>query len=260
VFSVLQVSPSVDPQPARVRTAATARKRTRFIEGLIGYAPWKYGARNLSGFPSNFRRPKPVFGLLGSGLGTYRVRPMRLLRRGLIAICASTLLAGCPSKPQPPAPTDGGVAEAPHEDAGTPTPPPASFTLRYQLKDGGMDPIALAVDEQPTIESTSVLELRSSVGLRNYRIRLFDEAERAMVSDDSAEETPNGVIYRISLPTPLKSGHKYTLVLDAQTGSTFTDSLGRELQDLRLEFQIAGEKEKEAPAPPPKKPGKKKRR
>ncbi len=125
-----------------------------------------------------------------------------------------------------------------------------------------MEPIALTVDEQPTIESTSVLELRSSIGLRNYRIRLFDEADRAMVSDDSAEETPNGVIYRISLPTPLRSGHKYTLVLDAQTGSSFTDTLGRELQDLRLEFQIAGEKEKEAPAPPPKnkKNGKKKRR
>jgi hypothetical protein len=97
-----------------------------------------------------------------------------------------------------------------------------------------------------------VLELRSSIGLRNYRIRIFDEADRAMVSDDSAEETPNGVNYRISLPTPLKSGHKYTLVLDAQTGSTFTDTQGREIQDLRLEFQIAGEKEKEAPAPAPK--------
>lgn len=119
-----------------------------------------------------------------------------------------------------------------------------------------MDPITLTVDEQPTIESTSMLELRSSIGLRNYRIRLFDEADRAMVSDDSAEETPNGIVYRISLPTPLKSGHKYTLVLDAQTGATFTDTLGRELQDLRFEFQIAGEKEKETPAPPPKKPGK----
>lgn len=126
-----------------------------------------------------------------------------------------------------------------------------------------MEPIALTVDEQPTIEPTSVLELRSSIGLRNYRIRLFDEADRAMVTDDSAEETPAGVIYRISLPTPLKSGHKYTLVLDAQTGSAFTDTQGREVQDLRMEFQIAGEKEKETPAPTPtnknKKPEKKKK-
>lgn len=183
---------------------------------------------------------------------------MRLLRRGLLAICASTLLAGCPSK-QPAGPADGGVVEAPAPDAGagTPATPPASFVVQYQRGDGGMEPIALAADERPTIESTSVLEIRSSIGLRNYRIRLFDEAERAMVSDDTAEETPNGIIYRISLPTPLKSGHQYTVVIDAQTGASFTDTLGREIQDLRFEFQVTGEKEKEAPAPPPKKNDKK---
>ncbi len=111
--------------------------------------------------------------------------------------------------------------------------------------------IPLADEERPLIEPTSVVELRSSLGLRNYRIRLFDEIDRAMVSDDSAEESPDGVTYRISLPTPLKTGHKYTLVVDAQTGTAFTDSLGREIDDLRLEFQVAGEKEK--PAPPKKK-------
>jgi hypothetical protein len=79
-----------------------------------------------------------------------------------------------------------------------------------------------------------------------------------MISDDSAEETPDGVIYRITVPTPLKSGHKYTVVLDAQTGTAFTDALGRELQDLRLEFQIAGEKEKDKP-PAPKNQKKKRR-
>ncbi len=122
-----------------------------------------------------------------------------------------------------------------------------------------MEPIPVVVDERPTIEPTSVIELRSSMSLRNYRVRLFDEVERAMVSDDSAEETADGVIYRITVPTPLKTGHKYTLVLDAQTGTAFTDTLGRELQDLRFEFQIAGEKEKDKP-PPPKKNEKKKRK
>ncbi len=123
-----------------------------------------------------------------------------------------------------------------------------------------MEAIPLAVEERPTIEPTSMIELRSSIGLRNYRIRLFDEVERAMVSDDSAEETPSAVIYRISLPTPLKSGHKYTVVLDAQTGSTFTDTLSREIEDHRFEFQVAGEKEKDTPAPPSKKNETKKKR
>jgi hypothetical protein len=184
---------------------------------------------------------------------------MRFPRRGFFAICASLLLAGCPDK-QPTTPVDGGTAEALQQDAGPAMPPPAAFTIRYQLGDGGMEPIPLAVEEKPTIEATSVIELHSSIGLRNYRVRLFDEIERAMVSDDSAEESPNGVIYRISLPTPLKSGHKYTLVLDAQTGTAFTDALGREVDELRFEFQVAGEKEKDAPPPPPKKNEKKKRR
>jgi hypothetical protein len=175
---------------------------------------------------------------------------MRFLRCGFFAICASILLTGCPDK-QAATSTDGSIAEAP-QDAGPAVPPPAAFTIRYQLNDGGMEPLPLAVEERPTIEVTSVIELRSSIGLRNYRIRLFDEIERAMISDDSAEETPNGVIYRISLPTPLKSGHKYTLVLDAQTGTAFTDTLGREVDELRFQFQVAGEKEKDAPPPSPK--------
>lgn len=174
-----------------------------------------------------------------------------------MALCLSTLLAGCPDK-QSATLADGGVTEAP-QDAGPAAPPPAAFTVRYQLNDGGMEAIPLAVDERPTIESTSVLELRSSIGLRNYRIRLFDEVERAMVSDDSAEESPSGVTYRIALPTPLKSGHKYTVVLDAQTGSSMTDALGREVEDLRFEFQVAGEKEKDVPPSPPKKNEKKKK-
>jgi hypothetical protein len=180
---------------------------------------------------------------------------MRLLRHGLAALCASLLLAGCPDKQQPTTTVDAGVTEAPKETPATP--PPATFTLRYQHPDGGLEQIPLAVDERPTIEPTSVIELRSSLGLRNYRVRLFDEVDRAMISDDSAEESPDGVLYRITLPNPLKTGHRYTLVVDAQTGAAFTDTLGRELEDLRLEFQIAGEKEK--PAPPPKNEKKKRR-
>jgi hypothetical protein len=183
---------------------------------------------------------------------------MCFLRCGFFALCASILLTGCPDK-QSATSADGGITEAP-QDAGPAVPLPAAFTIQYQLNDGGMEPIPLAVEEMPTIEATSVIELHSSIGLRNYRIRLFDEIDRAMISDDSAEETPNGVIYRLSLPTPLKSGHKYTLVLDAQTGTAFTDTLGREVEELRFQFQVAGEKEKDAPPPPPNKNDKKKRR
>jgi hypothetical protein len=194
---------------------------------------------------------------------------MRLLRFGLAAIacCGSLVLAGCPDKPAATTP-DAGVAEAPQVPQ---TPPPARFTLQYQplpapdagLSDGGLAlaadaglaEISLAPDEKPLIEPTSMLELRSSIGLRNYRVRLFDEAERAVVSDDDVEESDAGVLYRINLPQPLKTGFEYTLVVDAQTGTAFTDTQGREVEELRATFQVAGEKEK--PAPPP---AKKKRR
>ncbi|ADO72096.1 conserved uncharacterized protein [Stigmatella aurantiaca DW4/3-1] len=180
---------------------------------------------------------------------------MRLARLGPIVLCASLILTGCPDK-QPTGPLDSGTVTDAVPDAGS-GPVATSFTLRYQLGDAGLEPIAMTVDERPSIEPTSVLELRSSRPLRNYRIRLFDEADRAMISDDSVEESADGIVYRITLPNPLKTGHRYTLVADAQTGAAFTDSLGRELEDLRFEFQVAGEKEK--PAPPPKKDPKKRR-
>ena len=178
---------------------------------------------------------------------------MRLLRLSF-AVCAAALaVAGCP---KPSAPTDdagvtaAGAETAAEADAG---PGPASFTFQYALPDGGLEAIPLVGEEEgrPLIDPTSTLELRSTLALRNYRVRLFDEAERAMVSDDTAEESPNGLLYRISLPTPLKSGHKYTLVIDAQTGTSMTDSQGREVPDTRIPFQVSGEKEK--PPPPLKK-------
>ncbi|KFA93828.1 hypothetical protein Q664_06555 [Archangium violaceum Cb vi76] len=180
---------------------------------------------------------------------------MRLLRLSF-AVCAAAALAvaGCP---KPSAPTDdagvpaAGAAEpAAEADAG---PGLASFSLQYTLPDAGLEAIPLVGEEEgrPLIDPTSTLELRSTLALRNHRVRLFDEADRAMVSDDSAEESPDGLLYRISLPTPLKSGHKYTLVIDAQTGTSMTDSQGREVPDMRIPFQVSGEKEK--PQPPPTK-------
>ncbi|HZH18145.1 MAG TPA: hypothetical protein VE057_27580 [Archangium sp.] len=178
---------------------------------------------------------------------------MRLLRLSF-AVCAAALaVAGCP---KPSAPTDdAGVTAAGESDTSAEADAgsgPASFSLQSMLPDAGLEAIPLVGEEEgrPVIDPTSTLELRSTLALRNYRVRLFDEAERAMVSDDSAEESPNGLLYRISLPTPLKSGHKYTLVIDAQTGTSMTDSQGREVPDMRIPFQVSGEKEK---PPPPKK-------
>lgn len=182
---------------------------------------------------------------------------MRLFRRtGLAALCGLTaaLLTGCPDK-TPQAPVDGGSTSA----TATPdaAPEAVAFTLQYQAPDAGLALIPLSLEEKPLVEPTSDLELRSTLPLRNYRVRLMDEADRAMVSDDSVTESDDGLVYRIHLPQPLKTGYSYTLVVDAQTGTAFQDSRGRDVDDLRAAFQIAGDKEKPKPPAPPAKGGKK---
>ncbi|MBU8894751.1 hypothetical protein DRW03_26780 [Corallococcus sp. H22C18031201] len=182
-----------------------------------------------------------------------------LLRTGFAATCCglALVLAGCPSKTPAPG-LDGGVA-ASVVDAGI-APPVAVFSLQYQSPDAGLATIPLALDEKPLVEPTSVLELRSSVPLRNYRVRLFDESDRAVVSDDRATESETGLEYRIGLPEPLKTGFSYTLVVDAQTGSSLTDAQGHDIDDLRAQFQVAGEKEKPKPSPAPAKSKAKKKK
>ena len=183
---------------------------------------------------------------------------MRLFRRtGLAALCGLTaaLLTGCPDKTPDTAAVDGGVTGAPAvPDAGPDT---VVFQLQYQAPDAGLALIPLALDEKPLIEPTSDLELRSTLPLRNYRVRLMDEADRAMISDDSVTEADDGLVYRIHLPQPLKTGFSYTLVVDAQSGTAFQDARGRDVEDLRAAFQVIGEKEKPKP---PEKPSKKKRK
>ena len=119
-----------------------------------------------------------------------------------------------------------------------------------------MVPIPFVPGERSLIEPTQTLEVRPNLTLLNSRIRVFDEVDHAMISDDEVLEPPPALDggpgtglagYRIHFPTPLKTGHRYSLVIDAQTGTTFSDSIGRSHPDWRLEFQIAGEKEKPAP-------------
>lgn len=171
---------------------------------------------------------------------------MRRLSPGLLLSVFA--LTACPDKAvDAPAP-DAGVARAEPPDAG---PPPLAAKARAELTDGGWEELPLEAGERPVIEPTQRLEVTTNIGLTNYRVRVFDEVDRAMESNDEAEEHPDRLVYRIGFLQPLKTGHRYTLAVDAQTGASVIDTRGRVHPDLRYEFQIAGEKEK--PAPPPKK-------
>lgn len=160
-------------------------------------------------------------------------------------------LFGCPDKKGTGDPTDaGGAAVVTPGEPIQPAPPELELQVRLVQLDGGTTVIPLEGGEQPEIEPVSALEVTSNLPLRNYRVRLFDEVDRAMVSDDVAEETDGGIRYQIALPSPLKTGHKYTVVLDPQTGPEFTDAQGRAYAEKRVTMKVAGEKEK---PPPPKK-------
>lgn len=182
---------------------------------------------------------------------------MRLRIRLLLACCLSLAPLAC--REQPAGAPDAGAAAAPADGGDQPAviPDVVTFTLTETLLDAGVQGIVFGGSERPLVEPTQLLELRTDLGLTNHRVRLLDEAGRAMVSDDEAADSSSGFVYRISLPEPLKTGHRYTLVIDAQTGATITDAAGRPVPDQRFEFQVAGEKEK--PAPPPKKPARKRR-
>lgn len=139
-------------------------------------------------------------------------------------------------------------------DAGSPH-RELALSLKALLPDGGFAPVELQPHSRPLIDSTRKLELSTNVALRNHRIRIFDEADRVMISDDQGSD--EGTDYQITFHDPLKPGHRYTLVLDAQTGSSFTDDHGNAQSEQRLEFQVSGEKEK---APARKATAKKRRR
>jgi hypothetical protein len=126
-------------------------------------------------------------------------------------------------------------------------------TVNAEVPDAGMLAIPFFREDRPEIPPARALLVETNLPLQNYRVRVFDEADRAMVSDDDAEDADGGVLgvrYRIEFPEPLKTGHRYAVVVDAQTGPELLDSLGRPHDDVRLEFRIAGEKVKPQQAPP----------
>lgn len=182
-----------------------------------------------------------------------------MARRGAVLVLLAVLVPACRDRVQDALRDDAGVATADGADGGVAAAAgPVEFTLRSVLPDAGVEAIPTeAVDERPEIAPTQTLQLDVTGGLRNYRVRLFDEVDRAMVSDDLQNDAGGVLSYRIQLPEPLRTGHRYTLVIDSQSGATMLDARGEPVADQRIGFRVAGEKEK--PAPPPK-PARRKRR
>jgi hypothetical protein len=168
---------------------------------------------------------------------------MRTWKVGLWVV--ALLVAGCP---RPQVPTVDAGAPVAVADAGLVV--PLAIDLEVTLPDGGTERHALLGLETPLVSPAQHLVVESNRPLHNARIRILDEADRVVESDDVPEQTPTLLRYHVDLLKPLDSGHRYAVLVDAQSGATFDDGSGREIPEQRLEFRTSGEREKPK-APPP---------
>jgi hypothetical protein len=143
------------------------------------------------------------------------------------------VLAGCPAPPV----LDAGMADsgAVVIDAG----PPA-------IVDAGPPPGPLAIDVAvpDEVDPVQQLEVRIPVVLKDYRLRVFDDSDRIVPSDDTAKEADGGIDYGIAFTEPLKPGHKYRLTIEAQRGDVIDDHY----RDVERTFRVRGELERPAGA------------
>jgi hypothetical protein len=168
-----------------------------------------------------------------------------------VKLCAVAALAvGCQRPPSAPADA-GPPAVAEVVDAGPRV--PLALDLLVNLPDGGTERHALLGLETPVVSPARQLLLESNRPLHNVRIRVLDESDRALESDDVPEESPTGLRYHIELLRSLEPGHRYAVMVDAQSGATFDDGFGKEVPEQRLEFRTGGEREKAKPASPKRK-------
>jgi hypothetical protein len=166
------------------------------------------------------------------------------------------LLTGCPARTT----SDAGSpqADASVADAGEAAAPPTEIVINLvaDFPDGGSATVDFGQTVRPIIDPPKALHLTTNIPLRDYRIRVFDSADKVVPSDDSPTDYGNHLEYGIVFVEPLDPGSKYSLLIDAQSGAGVTDPSGRSHPDLRREFATSGEKPK-GDKPKPKKKKKK---
>lgn len=176
---------------------------------------------------------------------------MRIGWRAAAVAMAALVLLGCPAeKPvEPPdaateAPVDAGVAEV--IDAGPPAPLRLEFAVTAR-RDGGEDLLAFSEDATE-IDPATGFTLTTPVRLKDYRVRLFDWNDQVVPSDDTAELADGGLTYRIDLAAPLKTGRRYSLLVDAELAPQIDDEAGRHYDDVRMELKVRGDVVPDKPA------------
>jgi hypothetical protein len=192
----------------------------------------------------------------------------------IVLIAAALVLAACHREGF----ADAGVADAgpaANVDAGPPPLPELTITLQYArtpvamsdagtpLPDAGagtdagtqLEAVQLMPGERSAIPPVQALTIVVNRGLRNARLRVLDEADRVVASDETLDERPDSIRDELHFEAPLEPGHRYVLVLDAENGAQILDERGQPILGRRREFATTGER----PPPVKKAPPAKKR-
>jgi hypothetical protein len=168
----------------------------------------------------------------------------RLLRTWLTVFSLMLLLPACRAHP--------GLADAGATSASGPLDAGSRVVLELHIEvhlpDGGVVQALLDTSAAAVLPVTRAMDVAVNLPLHNYRLRVLDEVDRALASDDVPEETHGKLRYHIAFMAPLRSGHRYTVLLDAQSGATFDDGSGAALNEQRFEFRTEGEREKDTPS------------
>ncbi|MCU0699677.1 MAG: hypothetical protein MUC96_24475 [Myxococcaceae bacterium] len=155
-------------------------------------------------------------------------------------LAVALLLLGCPREAPEVRSSDVGDAsvDAGPVDAGPPA--PLAFRLEFTLSDGGVA-VFDEFDAGVVVEPARVVELSAPVALEGARVRLLDWTDSVVPSDDVLETSDAGFRYRIELVQPLKPGRSYAVLVDSESADRVTDLLGRDFDEWRLAFRVAGE-------------------
>lgn len=169
----------------------------------------------------------------------------------LRALALVLLLSACPRASDSPAQSapdarveadaavDAGpeASDAGPSDAGLPV---LTLTLTAAT-DGGTSLVTVGPDGRAELEPTATLILEFPTRLRDYRVRLFDDRDLVLPSDDAATLTDGGLLYEVDLLQPLAPGRSYLLMVDGELGPQVLDQEGRAHEDVRLVLNVRGE-------------------
>lgn len=146
---------------------------------------------------------------------------------------------GCPARDEstPPIPDAGSVHEDAGVDAGVADAGPQSLatTVTASFADGGVQ----TLEPNVVMDLPSSLTLRLPKRLKDFRVRLMDHQDKVVPSDDAL--SADGLEYLVNPTEPLKTGRRYTVLLDAELGPVVTDEAGATFDDWELPFTIAGD-------------------